>query len=272
MKNKIQKCLDYKGKNIWIIGASTGIGASLAHELHNRGANLILSARREEILSALNEKLDGKHRVLPVDVVNAKAVNEAALCLEDLDMALFMAATYEPGLIENIDIHNANTMVDVNFKGALNFIKAVYPIMISKRQGLIALCGSVAGYCGLPNSQPYSATKAAIINLAESLKTEAQEHCIDVKLISPGFVKTPMTSKNDFNMPMIIEPEEAAVIIADGLLSYRFEIHFPRKFTIIIKILSALPYAAFFIISRAILKKKQTNNHKARTKNPRNCN
>ena len=147
-------------------------------------------------------------------------------------------------------------MVDINVNGALNTIDAVYPQMRRSGKGQIVLCGSVAGYAGLPNSQPYSLTKAAIINLAQTLKTEAQRYNVDVKLISPGFVRTPLTDKNDFQMPMIVEPEYAAKTIADGLSAKAFEIHFPKKFTWIVKILSLLPYGLYFPITRKIMRDK----------------
>ncbi len=245
-----------KNKTIWIVGASSGIGAALAENLHERGARLVLSARSRDKLEALNIELDGIHEIEPLDICDFDAVQKAVDRIGGIDIAIFLAASYTPGLIEKAEIEAVHQMIDVNLKGALNFIHCVYPRMIKAGSGQIVLCGSVAGYCGLPNSQPYSATKAAMINLAQSLRTEAKPHGIDVRLISPGFVKTPMTSKNDFDMPMIIEPEQAAREIAEGLLSRRFEIHFPARFTWIVKILSLLPYPVYFRIADGILIKK----------------
>lgn len=247
---------DYKNKTVWIVGASSGIGQALAFELHKRGANLILSARRETALHAINQQMGGVHRVIALDVSDYAAFQKASESIHTLDSAIYMAATYNPGLIENIKLDDVYAMMNINVNGAFHFIHAVYPFFIRQKSGQIALCGSVAGYCGLPHSQPYSATKAAIINLAESLRTEAERYGIDVKLISPGFVETPLTDKNDFEMPMIMKPEDAAIELANGLLKKNFEIHFPKKFTFIVKALSWVPYKVFFNITRSILRKK----------------
>ncbi len=243
-----------KDKKIWIIGASSGIGAALAGELDRRGAKLILSARRNEELEKISRRLSVSSAVAPLDVSDARAVHEAALAHGPFDSVIFLAAIYNPGLLENINLEDAHHMIYINIGGALNTIDSVYPAMRQARAGQIVLCGSVAAYCGLPNSQPYSLTKAAIMNLSQSLWVEAARHNVDVKLISPGFVRTPLTDKNDFDMPMILEPEEAAKIIADGMTKRAFEIHFPRKFTRKVKLLSMLPYSLYFRIAQNILK------------------
>ena len=245
-----------KNKKIWIIGASSGIGAALASELSQRGAKLLISARRKDELEKLSAGLSGVVVSAPLDVSDAKALSEAAQAHGPFDSVIFLAAIYNPSLIENMKLTEAHRMVDININGALNTINAVYPNMRKVRKGQIALCGSVAAYCGLPNSQPYSLTKAAIMSLAQTLKIEAEPHNIDIKLISPGFVRTPLTDKNNFDMPMIIEPQDAARIIADGLTSRIFEIHFPKKFTRLIKILAVLPYPVFFKFARGIIKKQ----------------
>jgi short-subunit dehydrogenase len=229
-------------------------------ELSRRGADLTLSARRGDELEKVSRALARAPRIIPLDASDEGAVNQAAQSSGPFDSVIFLAAIYNPGLIENIRIEDAKLTVDINIHGALNTINAVYPAMREAGKGQIVLCGSVAGYCGLPNSQPYSMTKAAIINLAQSLKVEAERHNIDVKLINPGFVRTPLTDKNDFNMPMIVEPVDAARIIADGLVRSRFEIHFPAKFTRLVKLLSIMPYGPYFKISRNILKKKAFKN------------
>lgn len=249
-----------KDKKVWIIGASSGIGAALAHELSRRGANLILSARRNNELERVSSGLSASTVIAPVDVSDAKGLKKIAQEHGPFDCVIFLAALYNPGLVENMNLDESSLMVDINIKGALNTIDAVYPVMRQAHKGQIVLCGSVAGYCGLPNSQPYSLTKAAIMSLAQSLRIEAEQHNIDIKLISPGFVRTPLTDKNNFDMPMIMEPEEAARIIADGLTASAFEIHFPRRFTWIVKLLSILPYPLFFRITRGILDKKIRKN------------
>jgi short-subunit dehydrogenase len=251
-----------KGKKIWIIGASSGIGAALTAELSKRGALLTISARREGSLETVASTLTPKPALAPLDVSNSGDLKFAFEKHGPFDSVIFLAAIYNPGLLEDMDLLQAKNMIDININGALNMIDTVYPQMRSAQKGQILLCGSVAAYAGLPNSQPYSLTKAAIMNLTQTLKTEAERYNVDVKLISPGFVKTPLTDKNNFQMPMIVEPECAAKIIADGLTSKAFEIHFPKKFTWIVKILSLLPYGAYFSISRKILKDKLTKSRK----------
>lgn len=237
---------NYKEQVVWIVGASSGIGSALAHELSSRGAVLALSARRKDELEVLKLKLGDRHKVFALDITDAETTLRTAQAIRavfgGIDRIIFLAAAYMPMKIDSLDIAVTKGIVEVNLGGAFNLVRAVLPILKSqKNKGQLVLCGSVAGYIGLPGGQPYSATKAAIINLAESLYTECKG-VVDVKLISPGFVRTPLTDKNDFKMPMMIEPEQAAMEIADGLLSKRFEIHFPRKFTGIIKFLRLLPY------------------------------
>lgn len=247
---------DYDGKTIWIIGASSGIGEALARELADQGAALVLSARSEDKLIALNESLGGGHKVLPVDAGDAEAMIKASKTLKALDSVIFMAAIYTPHTKTPKDLKFVHDALTVNLGGAFNTVHAALPIFEKQGFGQIALCGSVAGYRGLPYGQPYCSTKAAIINYAESLKIELEDKNIDVKIISPGFVRTPLTDKNEFDMPMIIEPEDAAKALVKGLKSRAFEIHFPKKFTTIMKLIDILPRWIYFPLAR-VMKKKQ---------------
>ncbi|NCO03971.1 MAG: SDR family NAD(P)-dependent oxidoreductase [Alphaproteobacteria bacterium] len=247
-----------QGKYIWIIGASSGIGADLARELSERGATLALSARSQEKLQNLQSELGQHHLVMPLDVCDANALNKAAQEIlkkfPRLDSAISMAAIYNPGAIKDMDINEAHNILNVNLNGMFNFVHAALPIFRTQKSGQIVLCGSVAGYRGLPNGQPYSASKAAVINLAESLRAEEKDNNIDVKVINPGFVKTPMTDQNDFEMPMMIDSNIAAKEIADGLIKKNFEIHFPKKFTFIMKVIRLMPSSLYFIISNQFKK------------------
>lgn len=239
--------LSYTGQIVWIIGASSGIGCALARELSARGAVLALSARRQEELEALNAELGGHHHVFVLDVRNSATTVRTAQAIRAafgrIDRIVFLAAVYVPMNTAALDIVATKGIVDINLSGAFNLVHAALPILRAQPvKGQLALCGSVAGYTGLPGGQPYSATKAAIINLAESLQAECGD-VIDVKLISPGFVRTALTDKNSFTMPAMVEPEHAAKAIADGLLSSSFEIHFPKRFTCMLKLLRLLPYA-----------------------------
>lgn len=238
----------YADKYIWIIGASSGIGYALAVELAAQGATLALSARSKDKLNTLNDELGKGHAVLPLDVTDTKAfeatVKTIQVTFPRLDSTIFMAAIYNPAALKNLDIKDTYQTVNINLNGAFNTVHAVLPILKKQGTGQLALCASVAGYRGLPNAQPYGATKAALINLAESLRIEESE--LDIKVINPGFVHTPLTDKNDFKMPMIIESKEAAKIIARELQTGRFEIHFPKRFTFFMKLLRILPASLYF--------------------------
>lgn len=250
---------DYQEQVVWIVGASTGIGNALAHELAARGGKLALSARSKDKLEQLRLQLGECHHIFPLDVTDASScihvTQEILSAFGRIDRVIFLAAAYKPMKLDALDLDETKQIIEVNLMGALNFLHAVVPALKSQGHGQIALCGSVAGYTGLPDGQPYSATKAGIINVAESLRAELPAS-IDVKLISPGFVKTPLTDKNDFEMPMMITPEKAAMAIADGMKSSGFEIHFPKGFTILLKIIRALPYCLKFFVTRKFVTKQ----------------
>lgn len=249
----------YHDQVVWIIGASSGIGLALAHQLASDGATLVLSARRQESLEHLQSTLGARHKVFALDVTEPEMTRRTAQAVFEtlgrVDKIVFLAAAYAPMDIESLEATSVQAMLDVNIKGAFNVVQAVLPLFkMQQVRGQLALCGSVAGYIGLPNAQPYSATKAAIINLAESLRADCCAY-LDIKLICPGFVRTPLTDKNNFYMPMMIEPEQAAKAIAVGLMSDRFEIHFPKRFTWGLKLLQALPYALSLRLTRSLKRK-----------------
>lgn len=236
----------YQHKIVWIIGASSGIGAALAKELALRGSILVLSGRRAQELENLKSSLPGnRHEIFALDVCDKETVLTTAQAIYTqfgrIDSVIFLAAAYTPMTVDTLDLSVVRQMIEINLLGAFHVVHAAVPLLKKQAYGQIAFCGSVAGYIGLPGGQPYSATKAGIINLAESLRSELPQ-TIDVKIINPGFVKTSLTGKNNFDMPMIIDPEKAAIFIADGLLKKSFEIHFPKRFTFFIKLLQLLPY------------------------------
>jgi NAD(P)-dependent dehydrogenase (short-subunit alcohol dehydrogenase family) len=248
-----------RGEHYWIIGASSGIGRALALELAARGATLTLSARREDALLAVRQEMVGaQHAILPLDVANTDQIYEAATRItRPLAGVIIMAAIYEPQAIADIQPQMLEETIRINLLGSIHAALAVLPLLREQGRGVLALCGSVAGYRGLPNGQPYSATKAAITNFAESLAVEEKPNGIQVKLISPGFVETPMTARNQFTMPMIITPQQAAIAIADGLHQSGFEIHFPKRFTLGMKLLQLLPYCLYFRIAESIRKQNE---------------
>lgn len=245
----------YKNQVIWIIGASSGIGFALGKLLAKQGAILALSSRRASQLEKLQSLIGTQHKLFPFDISDKSSTLNAAKSVQStfsqIDRVILLAASYQPMELDCLNIEKVDEIIDVNLKGAFNLIHTVVPLLKNQQvESQIALCGSVAGYIGLPYGQPYSATKAAIINLAESLYVECYGK-IDIKLISPGFVRTELTSKNTFQMPMIISAERAAEHITKGLRSRPFEIHFPKRFTFILKTLSLLPY---FLLLRLLRK------------------
>jgi len=245
---------DWTGRRVWIVGASSGIGAALARQLAARGARLALSARRPAPLHALLARTGAQALVLPLDVTDAQAVAGAAARLEaewgGVDLVLWLAARYAPMRAHDFDIAEAHAIVDANLGGVLNGIAAVLPMLMRQRHGGIALVASVAGYRGLPKSLVYGPTKAALINLAESLYLDLHSENIGVWLVSPGFVDTPMTAANDFRMPALVDPDEAADAILDGLRRGCFEIHFPKRFTLWMRLLRLLPQRLYFMAVR----------------------
>lgn len=243
--------MDFKGKHIWVIGASEGIGRALAHELHGRGSRLILSARNVDKLAALNAEFDGIHTILPMDAARTDSIQSAIDQIDQLDGLIYMAGEYQPGRIGDMSVDDLNQTMAVNFMAPVHIVRTILPRMRASG-GMIALCASVAGYRGLPKGQPYSASKAALINFAETLHAEESTHGIDIRLICPGFVRTRLTRKNDFYMPMIIEPGAAARAIADGLQGTGFEVHFPKRFTYVMKFLRVLPDILYFKLAKRI--------------------
>jgi len=249
------KFTDWKDQRCWIVGASTGIGAALADLLAAKGARVALSARRHEPLEAMSARY-GKDRalVLPLDITDAPALETAAKAIVDrwggIDLVVPMAGEYKPMRAWELDLKVARTMVEVNLMGYLNIVAAVVPRMIAQKSGTIALVSSVAGFRGLPKSLIYGPTKAAIINLAETMYMDLAEKGVGVAVINPGFVKTPLTADNEFEMPNLISPEEAAREIVQGLEDGEFEIHFPKAFTRKLKFLRHLPYGMYFNLIR----------------------
>jgi NAD(P)-dependent dehydrogenase (short-subunit alcohol dehydrogenase family) len=239
-------------QTIWIIGASDGIGAALAREWAARGARLVLSARSADRLHELVAELGPEHFAVPLDVADRASVDAAAALLAKigpLDRVVNLAAIYDPGQISELDPDKAAQIVSVNLTGSFHVAQVAPPLL--RAGGQLALCGSVAGYIGLPQGQIYSATKAGVINLAESLQAELAGR-IDVRLISPGFVDTRLTQQNNFTMPALVTPDVAARSIIDGLNKRSFEVHFPRRLTWGLKFLRALPYWGALPLTRRL--------------------
>ena len=240
---------DWKGKRIWIIGASSGIGAATARLLLDQGARTALSARRREPLEALCQG-HANALALPLDMLDAEAVRRACAVLLEwwggLDLLLIAAGGYAEMRADNFDLDAANKLVDLNLRGVLNCLDPVLPALLRQGTGAIGIVSSVAGYSGLPRALIYGTTKAALINLCESLYLDLRPQGIGVHLINPGFVDTPLTADNPFPMPALITPEEAARHIVSGIGRGAFHIHFPRRFTNWLRFARLLPYGLYF--------------------------
>ena len=240
---------DWKDRRVWLVGASSGIGAALATLLLERGARVALSSRSRDALDALVAG-HGDALVLPADVTDADGLAAAHAQIlaawGGVDLAIFNAGTHESMRAWELDLAKAKTLIDTNLKGVLNGLAAALPDMLAQKSGAVAVVASVAGYAGLPTSLIYGATKAALINLAETLYLDLAHKGLGVHLICPGFVATPLTAKNAFAMPALIPAAEAAHEIVAGLERGEFEIHFPKRFTRLVKLLRLLPYRWYF--------------------------
>ena len=246
-------------KVIWITGASSGIGRSLALKFAKEGWTVAASARRENLLQELHTENENIHS-FPLDVTNTeqcKAVfNDIVKKFENIDICVFSTGTHDPKSEKRFNLDKIREIMEVNYFGTMNSINSIYDYFSEKKNGQISIISSVAGYRGLPAAGAYCASKSALTSFAESLNFDMQMKNVRVSLISPGFIKTPMTDQNDFPMPMIKTPEFAADEIYKGLIIKKgFEIHFPKAFTYFLKFLQMLPSSLYFkLVARGMKK------------------
>jgi len=239
-------------KNIWITGASSGIGKALAIKFASEGWKVAASARRENLLKELNQKNENIHP-FPLDVTNidqCKTVfSNIVEKFADIEISIFGTGIHDPKSEKKFNLDKIRKIMEVNYFGTMNSINAVYEYYNNKKSGQISIISSVAGYRGLPAAGAYCASKSALTSFAETLQFEMKRKNVRVSLVSPGFIKTPMTDQNDFPMPMIKSPEFAAEQIYIGLIKKKgFEIHFPKAFTYFLKLLRILPNSIYFKI------------------------
>lgn len=245
------KITEWQGKRVWLVGASSGIGAALARELARRGARLALSARSAAKLRDLG--IDGSV-LLPCDATDTKGLGLAFQTLVDawggVDLVVYLAGDYVPMRAQDFDLARAEQVVAVNFNGAMRLAATVLPSL--QAGGGIAFVASVAGYCGLPKALCYGPGKAALIQFAQCLHMDLAPGGVGVWVINPGFVQTRLTEQNDFDMPALMSSEQAASAIVKGFGKGGFEIHFPKRFTRVLKLVSLLPYRWYFPLVRRI--------------------
>ena len=243
------------GRVVWVTGASSGIGRALALNLARRGERVAVSARGEAELQSLVKEAEGAAGGIhpyPLDITGAESCAETIDRISDelgpIALAILNAGTHHPIEAENFAASDLQRLIAINLIGTGNCLDPLLKRMIPARAGHIAIVASVAGYRGLPTSAYYGASKAAQINLAEALKFDLDRHGIKLQLVNPGFVKTPLTDKNEFPMPFLMEVEEAAERMARGFETRAFEITFPRRFAYLLKLLRMLPYRLYFPI------------------------
>lgn len=243
-------------RTTWIIGASSGLGAALAKLLDGRVGTVAVSARSADSLTALQASTQTL-AAYPLDVTDEDAV---ARCYRDIekshgpiDLVVLSAGTWEVVSPPDLDPSAFKKSMDVNFMGVVNVLAKIVPDMMRRESGQIAIVSSVAGYRGLPKAAAYGSTKAALINLAESLYPELAEKGVTLSIVNPGFVDTPMTAVNDFPMPFLMPVDAAAQRLLRGLERKNYEITFPRRFTWMLKALRLLPNAVFFWVVRTFM-------------------
>ena len=248
---------------LWITGAGKGIGKAVALEYATHGWTVAVSARTASDLDAVASQasaagLEGKVISYPLDVTSHDSVKATFKAIEaeqgSIDQIIFNAGTHSPTPLGEFSVAPFRTLMEVNYMGSVNGLDAVLPTFIDRRTGHVAIVASVAGYSGLPDAAGYGATKAALINMCESLKTQLDGLGVTISVINPGFVRTPLTDQNNFPMPFLMEPEDAAKAVFVGMARKKFEIAFPTPFVLILKFLRILPYWLYFPLVKKMTK------------------
>ncbi len=244
---------DWHNRTAWVVGASSGIGEATAKALHAAGARVVVSARSATALARFVQEHPGS-TALPLDVTDRAEVTRVTQTLIEqtgrIDLVMYCAGHYRAMRATSFDLDEALRHQQVNVTGALYLLDAVLPVLQRQGHGHLSLVASVAGYRGLPQSLAYGPTKAALQHLADTLYLDLHDLGIGVSVINPGFVATPLTAQNQFSMPALLTPEQAAQAILAGWARGAFEIHFPRRFTVWLKLLRHLPNKLYFALVR----------------------
>ncbi len=253
---------DTKKPCAWITGASSGLGHALALRMAADGWCVAVSARTEKALVDLASRaadLNGAIHAYPLDVTDLDAVKATVAAIHDdlgpIDQAVLNAGSHQPVHAADLKAQVFHDLIDLNIMGTVNCLEAILPAMIDRRGGSIAVVASVAGYRGLPSAAAYGMTKAGLINMVEALKPELDGYGIHLQIVNPGFVRTPLTDKNTFPMPFLMELDDAAEAFYRGLRSTRYEIIFPRRLAWLLKLLRVLPARLAFAVTRRLVRK-----------------
>ncbi len=223
--------MSLKGKRYWLVGASEGLGREMAQQLSAMGVALVISARTKARLNDLAVELSGQVDVLPLDVKDTDNVAKAAAQLGPVDGVIYAAGVYTPMNAQAWDAASVEAMCDINFLGCTRVLNHVVPDFVKLNQGHIVIIGSLSGFRGLPKSIGYSASKSAVMHLAECLYADLRGTNVKVQLLNPGFIKTRMTAKNDFSMPFLMSSAEAARYVITAMQKTGFQYTFPRMFS-----------------------------------------
>lgn len=237
---------DWTGKRYWLVGASEGLGLALARKISAAGAEVILSARSEDGLASAVAQMPGKATGVRVDVADAASVADAAKAVGAVDGVVFLAGIYWPMKAQDWDAEKVVAMCDVNFTGCARVIGAVLPAMVARGSGHVVITGSLSGFRGLPGASGYGAAKAGVMSMAESLYADLRGSGVTVQLANPGFIRTRLTDKNEFSMPFLMEPEEAAQHMFELMQTDRFKANFPIAFSWLFRLSQFLPDGLYY--------------------------
>ncbi|WP_224816297.1 SDR family oxidoreductase [Hasllibacter sp. MH4015] len=236
---------DWSGKKYWLVGASEGLGRSLAHIMSRSGVELVLSARSTDRLEELAAELPGASSIVPVDISDRNSVEDAAAEIGAVDGMVFLAGVYSPMKAQDWDADKVEQMFDINLTGAARVVGQVIGKMVEADKGHIVLIGSLSAYRGLPGAIGYSASKAGLMALAESMHGDLKATGVEVQIANPGFIKTRLTEQNDFDMPFIMEPDAAAQEVFEHMNDDSFHKAFPFGFGLVFRLSRFLPTSIY---------------------------
>lgn len=238
--------IDMNGKRYWLVGAGDGLGKALAHHMSRAGVEVIVSSRSEDRLAELVADLPGRASCQTVDIPDDESVKAAAEAVGEIDGLVLLAGVYWPFSARNWNAQQAVAMADVNFTGFMRVLGQVVPQFVERDAGHIVITSSLTGFRGLPGSIGYTASKAATMSLAECMYADLRRTGVRVQVANPGFIKTQLTEKNEFRMPFIMKPEDAAREMFELMLTDRFKKSFPTVFSLLFRGAQFLPDWAYY--------------------------